>query len=258
MPRSLRGRRLGPEPRRRAAEVVLHRLVLRLALAVAIVGPARPAAAQAWVLPARTGTVTLVVQEIDHVGRMRNDGSRRAVGTAVNYGIDVEVDYAFTDRFSLATSMPYIFSKFTDLGRPQDPIPFPEIDACRCWHSEFADFGLTARLDAINLNRNFMLTPFVSTGLPSHAYEYVGEAVVGRRLRELRIGTAAGQRLDGLLRGLSVQAATFTPSFHACWTSRTIAATDQSRSASCSRTDCRRARTSSGSVRMEACDIPTR
>ena len=51
-----------------------------------------------------------------------------------------------------------------------------------------------------------MLTPSVSVGVPSHNYEYVGEAVVGRRLNELRVAVDAGQRLDGLLRGLSVQA----------------------------------------------------
>ena len=176
------------------------------AVAIGLIGGVRPAAGQAWVLPDRTGAVTFVVQEIDHVGRMTNDGTRAAVGKAANLGVDVEVDYAFTDRFSISTSLPYVISKYTDPDRPPPFLPFPSIDSCRCWHSSFADFGFTSRYNLVNVNRAFMVTPFVSVGLPSHAYDYVGEAVVGRRLKELKVGADAGQRLDALLPGLSVQA----------------------------------------------------
>jgi hypothetical protein len=175
----------------------------------------RPATAQAWVLPARQGIVTFVMQEIDHVGRMRDDGTRLPNGKAINFAVDVEIDYAFTDRFSISTSVPYIFSKFTD---PNPPPCFPdgqgglvcvprtEVDACRCWQASFADFGVTGRYNLINHDQAFVLTPSISVGVPSHAYDYVGEAVVGRRLNELRLGADAGQRLDALLTGLSVQA----------------------------------------------------
>ena len=175
----------------------------------------RPAAAQAWVLPARTGAVTFVFQEIDHVGRMQNDGTRREVAKAVNFAFDLELDYAFTDRFSLSTTLPYILSRFTDQPRPGPCntigadvicIPVAAVDACRCWQSAFADVGLTARYNLINHNQMFMVTPSISIGVPSHDYEYVGEAVVGRQLNELRVAVDAGQRLDELLRGLSVQA----------------------------------------------------
>jgi hypothetical protein len=167
---------------------------------------ARPALAQAWVLPGRTGAVTLAVQEIDHVGRMLDDGTRAPVGKAVNAGVDVELDYAFTDRWSISTSLPYIVSKFTDKGAPPPPLTLTAVDACRCWNSAFADFGFTARYNAVNINRVFMLTPFAAVTLPSHAYAYAGEAVVGRRLKELQVGANAGQRLDRVLNGLSVQA----------------------------------------------------
>jgi len=184
-------------------------------IVAAIVAGVRPAAAQAWVLPARTGGVTFVLQEIDHVGRMQNDGTRREVGKAVNFAFDVELDYAFTDRFSMSTTLPYVLSRFTDEPRPGPCnrigtdlicIPVAEVDACKCWQNSFADFGVTARYNLINQNQAFMLTPSVSVGVPSRDYEYVGEAVVGRRLNELRVAVDAGQRLDGLLRGLSVQA----------------------------------------------------
>jgi len=148
----------------------------------------------------------LVLQEIDHAGRMLDDGTRAPVGKAINYAVDVEVDYAFTDRLSISTSLPFIFSKYTDPNPPPEFLPFPPVDACRCWQAAFADVGGTARYNVVNVDRNFMVTPFVSVGVPSHAYDYSGEAVVGRRLQELKFGADAGQRLDRWLTGLSVQA----------------------------------------------------
>ena len=179
----------------------------RLVLLWAVMAIAWPhaAAAQAWVPPAGSGQVTLVGQEIDHVGRMVDDGSRVPVGTAVNYAVDVEVDYAFTDRWSISTSLPYVMSKFTDPNPPPPFLPVAAIDSCRCWNSEFADFGFTSRYNVVDVNRTFVLTPFVSVGVPSHRYGYVGEAVVGRRLTELRFGTEVGQRLDKLLPGVSLE-----------------------------------------------------
>jgi hypothetical protein len=165
-----------------------------------------PAAAQAWVPPGRTGAVTFVAQTIDHVGRMRDDGTRAAVGKAINVGLGVEVDYAFTDRWSVSANLPYIFSKFTDPGGPPFGLPFPDVDACRCWNNAFADVGVTARYNLVNRDNAFVVTPFVAAGVPSHAYDYVGEAVVGRRLTELMVGAHAGQRLDAWTDGLSVQA----------------------------------------------------
>src|SRR5262249_1537210 len=85
-------------------------------------------------------------------------------------------------------------------------ITFTAVDACRCWSGAFADFGLTSRVNVVNRGDAFMLTPFVSIGIPSHAYEYVGDAVPGRGLKELRLGASAGPRLDRMMNGLSVQA----------------------------------------------------
>jgi len=180
-------------------------IVFAVVVAAAAVG-ARPAFAQAWVLPAGSGAITMVTQEIDHVGRLHNDGSRTAEGQFVNLGFDAELDYALTDRWSISTGLPFIAAKYTDVNPPPSFLPFAAFDACRCWHSGFSDFGVTSRYNLVNRDRAFMLTPFVSVGVPTHAYAYDGEAVLGRRLRQLRVGTAAGQRLDWPLRGLAVEA----------------------------------------------------
>lgn len=189
------------------ASLITGRLFwLRLVLTIAAMSQARTVMAQAWVLPERTGAVTFVWQRIDHAGRMRNDGTRAPVGQALNFGVDVELDYAFTDRWSVSTSLPFVMSKFTDPNPPPAFLPFGAVDACRCWQNEFADFGLITRYNLINVNRTFMVTPFAGVTLPSHAYEYAGEAVVGKRLKEFRVGTFVGQGFDRPFNGVSVEA----------------------------------------------------
>ena len=174
-------------------------------LIVGALAQPRLAMAQAWVLPQGTGAVTLVGQQIDHLGRMFNDGTRVPVGKAMNFGVDVEFDYAFTDRWSISTSLPFILSKFTDSAPPPPFLPFPTVDACRCWQREFADLGVSTRFNVVDINRQFVLTPFAAVTVPSHGYDYAGEAVVGRRLKEVKVGAFAGQRLDRLLSGVIVE-----------------------------------------------------
>ena len=44
----------------------------------------------------------------------------------------------------------------------------------------------------------------MSVGIPTHNYDYAGEAVVGFGLNELGLGADVGQQLDFITRGLSV------------------------------------------------------
>ena len=57
----------------------------------------------------------------------------------------------------------------------------------------------------IIFNGAFALTPSLSVGVPSHEYNFRGEAALGERLRELRIAVDAGQRLDIISPRLSVE-----------------------------------------------------
>jgi hypothetical protein len=172
-----------------------------------LAGGARPATAQAWVSSAGQGSVTFVTQMIDHVGRLVDDGTRIACCGTTNVALDVEVDYSLTDRWSISAGLPYIFAKYR--GEAPDTVaaflPYLAVDACHCVHSTFQDVGFTAHYNLVNVHRAFMLTPSVSLGVPSHAYDHVGEAVVGFGLKELGIGADVGQRLDAILPGLSVE-----------------------------------------------------
>ena len=196
----------------------MHRIT-RLALVVvpltlAMFSAPDTAWAQAWVAPAGLGSVTVAVQNINNTGHIFTDGLFLQVGRSVNTRIDIEADYAITDRLSLSAGLPFVFAKYTDpvpygpsgvavSDVPAGQIPFPPRDECRCWQSAWQDFGFTARYNVIS--GAFALTPSVSVGVPSHDYAFRGEAVVGQRLRELRIAVDAGQRLTAISPKLYVQ-----------------------------------------------------
>ncbi|MEP7118055.1 MAG: hypothetical protein ABI880_10755 [Acidobacteriota bacterium] len=96
--------------------------------------------------------------------------------------------------------MPYVFSQFR--GPNPSPANLP-VDGCRCWHSALQDFGGTVRFAL--LSGRVGLTPSVSIGVPSHAYQFEGEAVAGYGLREVRVAVDGGLRLDAISTRLALQ-----------------------------------------------------
>jgi hypothetical protein len=173
-----------------------------IGLALTIAGDA---AAQAWVPPRGQGAVTASFQRISNTGHRLSDGFLAKGGYSTNLSAYIETDYAVTDRLSFSAGLPYVAGKYTDSNPPPPPIPFLPWDECRCWQSGFQDFGLTARYNVLRTEGGtFSLTPSISLGLPSHSYEYRGESVVGRNLRETTIALDAGKRLDALSPNASV------------------------------------------------------
>ena len=73
------------------------------------------------------------------------------------------------------------------------------------WHSGFQDFALAARYNLVSRGA-FVLTPAVALVFPSHSYAYRGEAVLGRRLKELQLGVNLGRTLDEISPKLFVAA----------------------------------------------------
>ena len=164
---------------------------------------ATTARSQAWVAPAGVGAVTVAVQNLEYTGHRVTDGTFFPVGMSVHNRIDFEVDYAITDRLSITAGVPVVFAKYLD-DDPLPPfVPFLPVDDCRCWQTGWQDFGFTARYNLVN--GAFALTPSVSAGVPSHDYNFQGEAALGERLKELRLAVNAGQRLDVISPRLSVQ-----------------------------------------------------
>ena len=166
--------------------------------------------AQAWVAPAHVGSLSLGFQWIDNTGHLLTDGVRDHMfpGKSTDAAIYLNAEYAFTDRLSVEAGLPYVFAKYRGPGpTPGPPGSFLPVDSCFCWNSDFQDFGLSIRYNAIGeIGGAFALTPSVSIGKPSHSYDFRGEAVVGRNLDEIALAVAAGQRLDAISPRLSVQA----------------------------------------------------
>ena len=162
--------------------------------------------AQAWIPPAGRGSITVAGQAIDNTGHILTDGSTIPFGKSRSGGVYLEVDYAVTDRFSIAAGIPFVFAKY--LGpKPPEGVPEPPmvrpVDLCYCWQRGWQDFGFTARYNL--LNSSTAITSSISFGVPSHGYEYRGEAVVGRNLKELRFGVNVGHRLDAVTPRLTIQ-----------------------------------------------------
>jgi len=174
------------------------------ALAAAVAAPS--VAAQAWARRAGEGSVTLAFQGIDNTGHVLSDGSTVPVGKSRNASIYVEAEYAVTDRVSFSAGIPFVFAQYRGPrpppGQAEPPMVQP-VDACYCWQDGLQDLGLTSRFNL--LNGATALAASLSLGAPSHDYEYRGEAVVGRHLRELRLALDVGQRLDFLSPRLAVQ-----------------------------------------------------
>jgi hypothetical protein len=167
---------------------------------------ANHAGAQAWVPPRGEGSISLTSQRIDNTGHRRTNGFLVPRGRSLDMSLYLEAEYAFTNRFSVTAGLPYVFAKYTDPNPPASPIPYLPVDQCHCWHSGWQDVGVTARYNlAGGAGGAFALTPSVSLGEPSHDYNFRGESVLGRDLREVRIRVDAGRRLDAILSNLSVQ-----------------------------------------------------
>ena len=175
-------------------------MLARGLLAVAVLYTAASSAhAQAWVPPAGIGMVSVIYQNISNTNHRLTDGSLFDGYDSISRGVLFSLDYAVTDRFSFSIGVPYLGSKYTG---PEPSIFGLAVDNCFCWQHGWQDFGVTARYNMFN--EAFALTPSISLGVPSHNYEYFGEAVLGRNLNEVRIAVDVGHRLDRISDKLSV------------------------------------------------------
>lgn len=164
-----------------------------------------PLLAQASIPDRGEVTVTLTYQNYDVLGHYDVQGHPNNNGGTRSQALVTELDYGIMDRFGLIVSLPLIASKYT--GPPSYYVgpfltfPGPLDDGT--YHAAFQDVR-------IELRRQWWagpipVTPFVGVSFPTHDYETVGEAVPGRRRRDLQAGASAGVDLDRLLPGAYVQ-----------------------------------------------------
>jgi hypothetical protein len=178
----------------------LARLVVAFGVVAALALTPQSAYAQAFTAPEGVGAVTVAWQIVDNTGHRFTDGLFLPGGESVTMSALAEFDYSFTDRLAVTAGLPYVFAKYTGAQPPFSGLP---VDTCACWHSGFQDFSLSGRYRfGTDI---WAVTPLAAYGQPSHDYPFQGEAVVGRNLRELRVGVSAGLRLVDLLPKASIQ-----------------------------------------------------
>lgn len=172
------------------------------AVAIIMAGPAAIAEADATTYPAGVGSLTLAFQRIDNTGHRLSDGFLLAEGQSVSSGLMGEVAYGVTDRLTMSLSVPFVAARYTGAG--PTPFQFLPVDADRRWHGSFQDVGVSARYGLLGEGR-LSVTPGLMLVVPSHAYRYQGEAVVGRRLRELEVSVSAARVLQEISPRLTVE-----------------------------------------------------
>jgi hypothetical protein len=172
-----------------------------LAALVAILLVPGSAAAQTFTPPPRVGSVTVAWQWVDNTGHILSDGTFFPRGQSVTSSVLAEIDYGITERLATTVAVPFVFAKYTGQLPPFSGL---ERDGCRCWQQSFQDFSIAGRY---RLGDEFWaLTPQIRVVIPSHAYPYRGEAVVGPNLNQVVLGISGAWRLAPALPKASIQA----------------------------------------------------
>jgi hypothetical protein len=181
-------------------------LAVSLAVSGIQLGSAAPLCAQAFVPPKGEGTVAVTYQNYYVTGHFDPRGRKNKNGATHTNAVGMELDYALTDTIGLTVSLPFIASKYTGAASyfvgPFETFPGPLDDGS--YHAAFQDVRIETR--RMFVAGPVRITPFVGASFPTHDYETVGEAVPGRRRRELQLGASAGASLDPVLPGVFVHA----------------------------------------------------
>jgi hypothetical protein len=169
----------------------------RVALVVCLVALAgalapRQALAQAWVPAKGEGAVGVAIQNQnvrDHILTT----TRVDVGHINTFALITDFTYGLTDKIAVDVALPFVTSKYTG----DRPHPTPIDDGT--FHSSFADFRFALRY---NLTRGgAVITPYIGSIVPSHAYEFFAHSAVGERLHEVQIGAYVAKLFEHGLPG---------------------------------------------------------
>ena len=186
------------------------KFALLLGVAAFLIGFASSASAQPFTPAAGEGTVSVAFHSIATHGQHDTFGTQLAEPRGPREGTDSNVflwyvEYGLSDRIAVHASIPYIRARYQGccphrVGLKGQPSNLDD----GSYHGSFQDFYFGTRFKLFQSAR-FAVTPFVETIIPSHHYESLGQAAVGRDLRALVVGTAVGGFADDLIPGLHFQ-----------------------------------------------------
>jgi hypothetical protein len=171
-------------------------------------GFASSASAQAFIPSPGEGTVSLSYQSVVTDGQHGVSGKQLgqlALDVTNTHALLWYVEYGLTNRIAVHASLPYMQIRYRggfphEIGIKGQPSNLDD----GTYHGSVQDFYIGTRFKLLESSR-FALTPFVEVIIPSHHYESLGQAAVGRDLRALVVGAAVGGFADDLLPGLHFQ-----------------------------------------------------
>jgi hypothetical protein len=162
--------------------------------------------AQPSVPPRGEGTVSLTYQNYYVTGHFDLQGKKNKNGGTHTKALLAEIDFGVTDSIGLTVRLPFVASKYTGgamyLVRNIPTSPGPLDDGK--YHGAFQDLHVEAR--RVWWAGRVAFAPMIGVTLPTHAYATHGEAVPGRRRRELQFGASVGADLHRLVPRTAVSA----------------------------------------------------
>jgi len=150
--------------------------------------------AQAWIPMAGDATFATSFQFVDAHGHFLEDNSKLpGYRTRANNFI-FELGYTISDRAAFNFTVPVVHVKYRG---PEEPFNLPDnVLDDGTYHGAVTDLGFQFRYNLVE--EPAVITPFFTAGVPSHAYDTLGESAPGRNFQEYRFGSYVGRQLDFL------------------------------------------------------------
>ena len=170
-----------------------------LTAAIVVAGTVSPASAQ-MVPPRGEGSVSVLYQTYTVDKHLLATGVGVDAGKVSSRGVMVDFTVGLGRNFGLSVAVPLVSAKYVG-AFPHDTLTeeewllhpdFRYLDDGQ-FHSSWQDLRVELRYAT---HRNALhIVPFVKFILPTHNYEYLGHATVGRNVMEARVGVALHRTL---------------------------------------------------------------
>ena len=161
---------------------------------------------QAWLNPRDQGTVTLLYQYGFDRFHAMSQGEAVDRGHTSLQALMLDVDYSLTDRLAVRLGVPFIKGMYS--GAQPHLLVLRQAGHRSCiddgrYHGGLQDVRFDVRYNVSR--KRLMVTPFLTTSIPSHSYPTLGHGAVGTGQREYRLGVTLGRQLNPFLPKAFVQ-----------------------------------------------------
>ena len=133
-----------------------------------------------------------------HTGKFRSDALTYDAGTTDSHALQLIVDFALNDKWSVYGNIAYVQKRLVDpigYGTHNPRVDFYEYTPPDLRFVDDGDYhgglqDLTVGVRYLALDGPLSISPFVSYGTPVSNYPIYGSAIIGRGLDELHVGVS--------------------------------------------------------------------